>query len=209
MAHINWPIHVIGVGGIGAALIHELTKLDIHEVHLWDDDEVEDHNLKAQTIYRPSDVGKPKVVAAYDFLERQEVTKTCQVICHAEQVTESTQLTGVVISCVDSMLSRCKIWDAIKWNPGVPLYLDGRMGGEEIQLLTLLNPINPNNEWYSADWLFDDDEGSDDPCAEPRIIHPPTVLAGWILTQLTLFARQLPIRNNLRANLRTMQFVVD
>lgn len=83
------------------------------------------------------------------------------------------------------------------------------MGGEEIQLLTVLNPIHPQNEWYAAEWLFDDDEAAEEPCAERTIIHPPTVLAGLIVAQLTLFARQLPMRKNLRMHLRTMQFVAD
>lgn len=90
-SNFGWPVHVIGCGGIGAALIHELTKLGIPELHIWDDDEVEEHNIPAQTIYRPSDVGKLKVVAAYEFLERQEVTQTCRVIGHAERVSESTR----------------------------------------------------------------------------------------------------------------------
>lgn len=210
----GYPIHVIGIGGIGSALIHPLAKLGIPELHLWDPDpEIEPHNLPAQSVYRPSDLGRPKIEAALDFLCRQEITDTCKVVGHAEAVNESTPLTGVVISGVDSMRSRQAIWKTVhwkagEWNTDVPLYMDGRIGGEQLQLLTL-NPSDPlDSEWYEGECLFGDEDGADDLCAERTTIQVPTVLAGYIISHLTWFARGRVPKRNIEAHLGGMQFIV-
>jgi molybdopterin/thiamine biosynthesis adenylyltransferase len=199
-----WPVHLIGVGGIGSALAFPLLKLGIHELHVWDKDVVEAHNLPSQLVYRPSDVGTPKVEAVKAFAERQEAD--CQVVAHNAVVTAETKLEGIVISGVDSMASRHDIWKAVKWNEEVPLYLDGRLGGEMLQLLTL----NPSDfdaiEQYESWWLFSDKEIMPLPCAARTVIHPPTVLAGLIVANLTLFVRDLPFVVNTMASLKQLQF---
>ena len=136
-AKFTWPVHIIGAGGIGSAVIFPLLKLGVHELHVWDPDVVEAHNLPAQLLYRPSDIGMSKASAVQAFAERQE--SDCQVVPHTEFVTADTPFDGIVISGVDSMKSRSHIWDAVKFNPLVPLYMDGRIGGEQLQLLSL-NP---------------------------------------------------------------------
>lgn len=208
----GYAIHVIGLGGIGSALIHPLTKLGAYEVHGWDpDQEVEPHNIPAQCIFRPSDVGRPKVAAVRDFLTRQEITETCRFIGHDEAVNESTPLTGVVISGVDSMKSRREIWEAVKWNSDVPLYIDGRIGGQEIHLLAF-NPCDPNDiEWYEREYLFDDDAAAELPCAERTVIHPPVLLAGLIIAQITAFANGRTFTTDLRMHLGStpVQFMTN
>lgn len=203
----GYPVHLIGLGGIGSALVHPLVKLGVPMLHLWDyDPEIEPHNIPAQCIYRPSDVGDSKITAAANFLFRQEAANTCSVTYHDEAVSESTPLTGVVISGVDSMKSRRAIWEAVAWNPEVPLYLDGRIGGEELQLLAC-NPCDPDEvEWYGGE-LFDDEAMAELPCAERTVIHPPIVLSGLIVAQITAFARGRTPKRDLRMHLGSMQFL--
>lgn len=62
-AKFGWPVHLIGVGGIGSAVVFPLLKLGIHELHVWDSDKVEPRNIPAQLVYRLSDVGTSKVEA--------------------------------------------------------------------------------------------------------------------------------------------------
>ncbi|MDB5163992.1 MAG: sulfur carrier protein ThiS adenylyltransferase [Candidatus Saccharibacteria bacterium] len=199
----TWPVHVIGVGGIGSALLYPLVKLGVSQLHLWDHDAVEPHNIPAQLIYRPSDVGLNKVEAAMHFLERQEAD--CKVVQHEEYVTSETALEGVVFSCVDSMSSRSDIWEAVKYNPLVPFYLDGRIGGEQLQLLCV-NPSNFDETEFYEKWLFPDSEGMELPCAARTVIHPAGVLANLMVAQLTLFLREEAYKLNLTAHLKAMQF---
>jgi molybdopterin/thiamine biosynthesis adenylyltransferase len=201
----TWPVHIIGLGGIGSAVLFPLMKLGVEHLVLWEDDEVEPHNIPAQLLYRPSDIGVSKVKAAASFLERQEAA--CTVVFHEERVDANTPLEGVVISCVDSMTSRAAIWEAVKYNPMVPFFMDGRIGGEQIQLLTL-NPSEFDEIDAYEQWLFPDEEAAELPCAARTVIHPPTVLAGLMVAQLTLFARKEQPKANIMAALKQMQFHV-
>jgi len=200
----GWPVHIIGLGGIGGALVFPLLKLGIKELHVWDNDEVEPRNIPAQLVYRLSDIGTSKADAVCEFAKRQEVE--CIVTPHNEFVTSETQLEGVVISGVDKMTQRSNIWTAVQSNPAfVPLYLDGRIGGEQFQLLSV-RPADFNECEMYEKWLFPDEEAADLPCAARTVIHPPTVLAGLMVAQLTLFYRKETIKTNICCHLKTMQF---
>lgn len=201
-----WPVHVVGLGGIGASVVFPLVKLGVSEIHLWDDDRVEPHNIPSQLIYRPSDIGSLKVEAAEQFFLRQEVG--CEVIAHPERVSNKTELEGVVISGVDSMASRKAIWSALRWNGLVPLYMDGRIGGEKAMLLSV-NPSDSGQVSFYESWLFDDSESPQLPCAARTVIHPPQQIAAWVTTNLTLFARGKSPKENLTVNLQGMQYAVS
>lgn len=188
----TWPIHVIGLGGIGSALVLPLVKLGLRsELHLWDSDDVEPHNVPAQLIYSAEDIGRAKVESAEGLLEGFK-DPGCKIIAHKEMVTAETSLSGVVISGVDSMRSRAAIWSAVQLVPEVVMYLDGRMGGEQVQLFTV-NPCDLEDGDFYGSWLFSDDEASPLPCAARTVIHPPVVLAGLIINQLTRFVREMKL----------------
>lgn len=205
-AKFAWPVHVIGLGGIGSALILPLIRLGLRsELHVWDNDVVEPHNPPAQPIYRPSDVGTPKSKAVQAFTEYME--GECTVVPHDAWVAADTPLEGVVISGVDSMKSRTAIWQAVQANSYlVPFYMDGRIGGEQLQLLSL----NPSDfdvaERYEQDWLFPDEEAAELPCAARTVIHPTQTLSGLMVANLTLFARDERYPANIIANLRKGKF---
>ncbi|HEX8227225.1 MAG TPA: ThiF family adenylyltransferase [Candidatus Saccharimonadales bacterium] len=201
-------IHLIGCGGIGSAVLFPLLKLGVRTIHVWDRDDVEPHNIPAQLIYRPSDIGMSKVDALCAFVERQEAD--CEVIPHDEFVTAETPLEGIVISGVDNMAARQDIWTAISAQPWlVPLYMDGRIGEERLQLLTLNPSVDAEMEAYLNPWMFPQDEGMPLPCAARTCIHPPTVLAGLVVTQLTLYMREEKPKENIMFNLKAMQPVIS
>ncbi len=140
-------------------------------------------------------------------MQRQEAP--CQVVPHEEFVTADTPLEGIIISGVDSMRSRQAIWDAVQNHAHeVPLLLDGRIGGENLQLLSVQPSDLDVADEYEAGWLFSDDVAAPLPCAARTVIHPPTVLAGLIIAQLTLFLREEPFKFNIMSNLKSMQFAV-
>ena len=147
MTHIFDPsrwvreVHVVGCGGIGSWLAFFLMKNDLPKIHFYDDDVVEEHNIHTQ-LFRRSDVGTSKVEALAAFAEREELDTI--VVPHVMRVEETSQLelSGVVISGVDSMDSRKAIWELVKFNTFVDLYMDGRIGGDVLHLYTL-NPSSP------------------------------------------------------------------
>lgn len=196
-------MHVVGLGGIGSALFLPLIKLGVPELVIWDDDVVEPHNIPAQLIYRMSDVGLRKTDAAFDFANRQEAT--CKITAFDRRINprDSARLDGIVICGVDSMASRKDIWECLKYNPEVALLIDARMGGEQIELYCC-RPCDPDDIESYEDSLADDDEIEPLPCAERTVIHPPVVVAGMAIAQLTRFVRELPLEDFLSWHLRTM-----
>jgi molybdopterin/thiamine biosynthesis adenylyltransferase len=207
-SEFSWPVHLIGAGGIGSALFLPLLKLGIGEMHVWDPDVVEPHNIPAQLLYRPSDVGSSKVECLRDF--SRWVEADCEVVAHPQMVTEDTELSGVVISGVDSMASRKQIWAAVRRNAiDVVFYLDGRIGGEQFELYSLC-PCDPDeSRTYEDNWLVSDEQTLELPCAARTVIHPPVVLAGEAVAHLTRFYRQLPVNHFLIGHLRCDQFITE
>lgn len=200
----TWPLHVIGLGGIGSALLLPLVKLGVSEIHIWDNDIVEPHNVPAQLLYRVSDVGKSKVEAAASVIDSYGMD--VRIHQHNQWVTPSTELEGVVMSGVDSITSRQLIWEAVKYNPQVPLYVDGRIGSENVQVLTA-NPSDDDSITRYESWFFSAEEAADLPCSARTIIHSPLQVAAWMIIQLTLYARgELP-KGCVLANLREMKYV--
>jgi molybdopterin/thiamine biosynthesis adenylyltransferase len=207
-SEFSWPVHIIGAGGIGSALFLPLLKLGIAELHVWDPDVVEPHNIPAQLLYRPSDVGRSKVECLRNF--SRWIEAECQVTAHAQMVTEDTELSGVVISGVDSMVSRRQIWGAMRRNvTDVVFYLDARIGGEQFELYSLV-PCDPKEaQTYEDTWLVSDEQTLELPCAARTVIHPPVVLAGEVVAHLTRFYRQLPVNHFLIGHLKTDQFITE
>jgi hypothetical protein len=201
-AVFRWPVHLIGVGGIGGSLVLPLIKLGIAHLTVWDDDLVEEHNIPSQLIYTPDDIGKPKVQAVAEFAARYGV----EITPRQERVTSDTTLQGIVISGVDSMASRQAIWEVVHFDPEIPLYLDGRVGGEVLQLYACFPFDLDSADFYEAT-LFSDAESEPDACAARAVIHPVLCLASLIIAQITLYARGKEVLPEISFDLLSMQLL--
>lgn len=199
----GWPVHIVGLGSIGSTLLLPLLQLGIGEVHLWDDDTVELRNIATQPVYRPSDVGLAKVTACAQFIRRQEID--VDVTVHPERIHAGTALQGVVLAGVDSMTSRSQVWGAIRGNPSVPLFMDGRIAGETVHLYAF-DPLDSAACDDYATTLYSDEESSPLPCGARNIIHSPLQIAVWMISGLTLHARGEAPKFCQMAGLRRMQY---
>lgn len=118
------PIHIIGVGATGSWITLALAKLGVSNIHIWDFDIIEEHNIPNQC-YNLSDIGTAKVTA----LEQEIAKKTSTLIhSHDVKVDGSQRLSGVIFLLTDTMKSREDIYyKAIKNNPNIKLLIETRM----------------------------------------------------------------------------------
>lgn len=134
-------------------------------MQIFDDDTVELHNLPNQ-FFRKKDIGRSKVEALADIVK--EFTDFDIKINNKRY--EDENLSGIVISAVDSMKSRQAIFDMVRTQSEVELYIDSRMGGEVAQIFTLRPSDQLDVEEYEKT-LFNDDEAEELPCTAQAIIY--------------------------------------
>lgn len=65
---LDASILVIGAGGLGSPIIQYLAAAGVGQLGIVDDDDVERSNLQRQIIHGDTDIGRPKVESAVDFV---------------------------------------------------------------------------------------------------------------------------------------------
>ncbi|EJL34092.1 HesA/MoeB/ThiF family protein [Novosphingobium sp. AP12] len=114
---------LVGCGGIGSPSLQYLAAAGIGRLTLVDDDVVDISNLQRQTIYTPSDVGRPKAEAAAEWVRRFDLgLKVDPVVArvgvgNAQEVVSGADL---VLDGCDNFATRLLVSDTCV-ELGVPL----------------------------------------------------------------------------------------
>lgn len=142
---------VVGCGATGSRIALSLAKLGVKNLHLWDFDVIEEHNIANQA-FGVDQIGQQKVLALRDMIAQDT---GLQATPHDEAVTGRTQLGSVVFVLTDSMSSRKDIWEgAIRYKPNVNVMIETRMGIQDMRIYTV-NPLRPaecslwESRWYA------------------------------------------------------------
>jgi molybdopterin/thiamine biosynthesis adenylyltransferase len=120
----NLSYHVIGCGAIGSHVCEELARLGIPEVHIYDFDTVDPHNITNQ-MFRVVDIGHPKVEACANMMH--SINTDIKVHIHKEGLQAPYTINGICILCVDNIDLRREIVKANYYNPFCRAFLDFRM----------------------------------------------------------------------------------
>lgn len=123
VALANSHVVLVGCGGIGSPALQYLAGAGVGRLTLIDDDTVDASNLQRQTIFAETDVGRPKAMAAADWVRRFDPALDCRV--HAARLTAegaATLLAGadVVLDGCDNFATRLAVSDACV-RLGIPL----------------------------------------------------------------------------------------
>lgn len=168
------PVHIIGCGATGSWLALTLAKLGVADLHLWDFDKVEEHNLPNQC-YDHSDIGIAKAEALYSKIL---AATNCEVTpkTHIEAVTGDTKLAGIVFVLTDTMKSRDEIFKkALKYNIAVPLVIETRMGLES----GIIYSINPSSKIHIDKYektLYTDEVAVTSMCGVSQSVAPTALI---------------------------------
>jgi len=179
---LQFPINVIGAGSNGSYIILCLAKMGCGGITVWDDDIVSKHNLSNQ-LCRVDVVGKPKVEALSDLI----LATTGKQVVAKNVRYEKTKLRGVVIAAVDSMETRQSMWDLVKGDSKVKLFIDPRMGAEVARVYAI-NPSLPSDQEFFEDNMYTDDEALDAPCNARSINFCPQIIGGIVGSLVKGFA---------------------
>lgn len=123
-------ICVVGVGGIGNPVVTQLTAMGVGKLKIVDRDIIEISNLHRQHLYTENDLGKVKVEAAKERLEK--INSSVEIEALPNSVTKYTAESiirgyDIVVDALDSIDARYALNDAcIKLN--IPLIYAGALG---------------------------------------------------------------------------------
>jgi molybdopterin/thiamine biosynthesis adenylyltransferase len=107
-------ILIVGVGGLGVPALWTLARAGARRLTLVDPDPVELSNLARQVIYRPEDIGSPKVEAASRWLTERFPDVNVEQHATALDASNATRLIAqhdFVIDATDSPLAKFLIND--------------------------------------------------------------------------------------------------
>jgi len=198
---LNIPITVVGAGGIGSFTVLALAKMGCGNLWVYDFDTVESHNLPNQ-LYREKDIGRPKVEALKDMV--QEFTGI-EIKAFNTRV-DGKGFGGIVVFAVDSMDERMKLWEGVKYNPRVPLLIDGRMGAEVMRVFSIV-PTDPDDvRRYEAE-LYPSSEAFSAPCTARAIIYTAFSVAALIAGQVKKYVAGQPYSRDITFDARLSYMV--
>ncbi len=174
-------IDVIGAGATGSRIVLSLAKLGVENIHVWDFDRVEPHNIANQA-FGLGDVGKAKVDALAELVQLTTGTK---ITVHNEKVDGTQSLGEIVFLLTDTMSSRQEIWDkGLKFKLKTNLLIETRMGADSGRVYSL----NPNKPGHIKEWeatLYSDDEAEVSACGASVSVGPTAeVISGLAVWQM-------------------------
>jgi molybdopterin/thiamine biosynthesis adenylyltransferase len=120
----NYEYHIIGCGAIGSHICEELARIGVPEVHIYDFDTVNSHNITNQ-MFRFEDIGDTKVHAC--AMAMKAINPDIKIHGHLKGLQEPYVVNGVCILCVDDIELRKKIVKANYYNPNCAAIMDFRM----------------------------------------------------------------------------------
>lgn len=125
---VKHPIHIIGCGAIGSTLAIMLTRCGLSNIHLWDFDVVQSHNLANQQ-YIYSQITLPKTQALTGLMA--EINPHIRITQHGKWIDEA--LNGHVFLAVDNIELRKEIVTKQLYNNAVESMWDYRMRLKDAQ----------------------------------------------------------------------------
>lgn len=184
-----------GVGGIGSWVGLLLSRLDINNLILFDDDIVDTTNLSGQ-LYSMKDISSKKVYALSNKLvDFSDFYKTST---YANKYIHSSIIQNIMICGFDNMEARkiffqrwkSQISDSIEKNKNL-LFIDGRLAAEELQVFCLRGDDKYSIDKYEKEYLFSDAEAEETICSYKQTSFMSNMIASVIVNLLVNHASNL------------------
>ncbi len=126
---LDRKVVIIGCGAIGSFLTLALAKMGMTNLEVFDHDKVDTVNMSNQ-FFRFADIGKNKALALHDLVKDFTGTEIKYHEVLFDQENADRLAGAIVVSAVDSMLTRSEILEIAKV-VGVDYIIDPRMSAEK------------------------------------------------------------------------------
>lgn len=187
------PVTIIGVGSVGSQVAVKLARLGCDDITVWDEDNVASHNIPMSVYRLTRDIMRPKTAALAEIIE--EATGV-RITGHQRMYT-GEPLRGTVVSCVDSMEARMLIWDRVRDNPLVELFVDTRLAAEFISVFAI-RPCHPEDVDYYGHYLYPSDQANTPQCGQHGTIYVSSDAANRACAALTGWWQSETIQRHLK-----------
>ena len=171
----NKKVHIIGAGATGSWLTLQLAKLGISNIHVYDFDVVEMHNVPNQ-LFGLQHVGMKKVEALKEIIQAYTAL---EIQAHDEEVS-SKRFDGYVFVMVDSMEARKNIFEqSIKMKTAIDLMVEPRMGLNEARVYNVLPLDLSHVKAWESNW-YPDSEAEVSACGNSQSVITTALLTASI-----------------------------
>jgi hypothetical protein len=174
---LDRPIRIIGAGGIGSWTTLALTKMGCSNIVVQDFDKVSDVNVASQ-IYGVEDIGKSKVECLRETIKR--MTDIGIGIDRTRWSTTQDIKEEIVIGALDNIDTRRALWEDLKKNSNVDLFIDGRMSGDLIRIFSV--PLNNDHTKFEKS-LVPREAIDPTPCTGKAVVYN-TFMCGSLICNL-------------------------
>lgn len=196
------PLDIIigGAGGISSWLIVLLSRLQ-HNLHIYDFDSYEAHNLSGQLIDIQS-IGKNKAEAIKELALK--LSGNTDIDCYGKY-EESSMASNIMICGFDNMEARKTFFN--NWLAFVEtqedksscIYIDGRLTAETFQIFTLVGDDVNKIKIYQEYQLFADGEVEEAICTFKQTSHIAAMIASMMVANFTNYLVNYKEKDDIRA----------
>lgn len=192
-------IDVIGVGATGSYIVWLLSKIGLTNIHIWDDDDIESHNIPNQC-FMLDHVGKSKVAAMKEMIKKGS---GIDILEHEEKVIDSQKLGNIVFLLVDSMAMRKTIWEnLLKHKINIECVIETRMSAASGRVYAI-KPYDPTHIKSWEETLCSDDEAEVSSCGASISIAPTvSLVASVAVWQLIKWFNNQEVENEILISCR-------
>lgn len=190
-------VHVIGCGATGSWVALILSKIGVNNIHLYDFDTIEEHNIPNQFFSNLQNEEKKcealkENIALFSCNDRKAEELKQNITSHDERITkDSSKMSGYVFLLVDTMSARKEIWEnCIKLNPYTKLMIETRMG-TNMGRIYCIDPMKFDSIEEYEKTLYSDEESDVSACGVSQTIAPTAILvAGYAVWQFLKFVNE-------------------
>ena len=206
---ITDEIHVIGVGAVGSQIVEALVRLGVKEIHIYDFDTVDTHNIPNQMFF-DKNIGKSKCESLIEICT--DINPEVKIVPHLKGYTAGTRLSGYIFLGVDSIELRKAIITEHLYNNQIIAVYDTRMGLKTAQHYATYWDDKKGIEQLQKTMDFTDAEAKESQpvsaCGSSLNVLPTIrIIASFAVTNWMCMVRDTPYKKTILLN--TFDFTVD